>query len=124
MDTQQQSRISPSDRETLARKIKSWGNEFGFQQTGIAPVGLDTAAEKLREWLSNGMHGEMEYMARHGSKRYTAAELVAGTASVISVRMDYLHRDAAKTPRTSISLKSMATRERQPQPPWLRHRCC
>ena len=97
MDTQQQSRISPSDRETLARKIKSWGNEFGFQQTGIAPVGLDTAAEKLREWLSNGMHGEMEYMARHGSKRYTAAELVAGTASVISVRMDYLHRDAAKT---------------------------
>ncbi len=36
------------------------------------------------------MHGEMEYMARHGSRRSRPAELRPGTIRVISVRMDYL----------------------------------
>jgi epoxyqueuosine reductase len=36
------------------------------------------------------MHGEMGWMARHGTKRTRPAELVPGTLSVISARMDYL----------------------------------
>jgi epoxyqueuosine reductase len=32
----------------------------------------------------------MDYMARHGRKRSRPADLVPGTRSVISVRMDYL----------------------------------
>jgi epoxyqueuosine reductase len=35
----------------------------------------------------------MHYMARHGLKRARPAELVPGTVSVISARMDYLPRD-------------------------------
>lgn len=41
-------------------------------------------------WLSNGFHGEMAYMQTHGLKRARPAELVPGTVSVITVRMDYL----------------------------------
>jgi epoxyqueuosine reductase len=37
----------------------------------------------------------MAYMARHGSKRARPAELVPGTLSVITVRMDYLPRTLA-----------------------------
>jgi epoxyqueuosine reductase len=37
----------------------------------------------------------MAYMARHGSKRARPAELVPGTLSVITVRMDYLPRALA-----------------------------
>jgi epoxyqueuosine reductase len=37
-----------------------------------------------------GYHGEMEYMARHGSKRSRPAELEPGTLSVISARLEYL----------------------------------
>ncbi len=44
-------------------------------------------------WLNNGMHGEMEYMARHGNRRSRPAELRPGTLRVISVRMDYLPTD-------------------------------
>lgn len=40
-------------------------------------------------WLEAGFHGEMEYMARHGLKRARPAELVPGTLSVISCRMNY-----------------------------------
>ena len=41
-------------------------------------------------WLERGFHGEMAYMANHGLKRARPAELVPGTLSVITARMDYL----------------------------------
>ncbi|MDO9191693.1 MAG: tRNA epoxyqueuosine(34) reductase QueG, partial [Undibacterium sp.] len=41
-------------------------------------------------WLAAGYHGEMAYMAAHGSKRSRPDELVPGTIRVISVRMNYL----------------------------------
>ena len=42
------------------------------------------------DWLAQGFHGSMTYMALHGLKRARPAELVPGTVSVITVRMDYL----------------------------------
>jgi epoxyqueuosine reductase len=39
------------------------------------------------------MHGEMEYMQRHGSKRSHPEELVPGTCRVVSVRLDYAPHD-------------------------------
>lgn len=42
------------------------------------------------DWLSRGFHGEMGYMAAHGLKRARPAELVPGTVSVLTARMDYL----------------------------------
>ncbi len=46
----------------------------------------------MTAWLQQGFHGEMDYMARHGLKRARPAELVPGTLSVITARMDYLPR--------------------------------
>ena len=43
------------------------------------------------------MHGEMHYMARHGMTRARPAELVPGTLSVLTARMDYLPRDTDVT---------------------------
>ena len=45
-------------------------------------------------WLERGFHGDMAYMAAHGLKRARPAELVPGTVSVITARMDYLPRTA------------------------------
>ena len=42
------------------------------------------------QWLAQGFHGDMHYMAAHGLKRARPAELVPGTVSVITARMDYL----------------------------------
>ncbi len=41
------------------------------------------------------MHGEMDYMAAHGTKRARPAELVPGTVRVIVARMDYLPQGAS-----------------------------
>ncbi len=59
----------------------------------MAGIDLSTAEPGLRAWLEAGFHGTMHYMQAHGSKRARPAELVPGTASVITARMDYLPRD-------------------------------
>ena len=78
------------DYAALARRIKAWGTELGFQAVGIADADLSAAEPRLLEWLAQGWHGEMEYMARHGALRARPAELKPGTLRVISCRMNYL----------------------------------
>ena len=56
---------------------------------GITHVDLSHAEAGLLSWLTAGYHGEMDYMARHGLTRARPAELVPGTVSVITARIDY-----------------------------------
>jgi len=83
------------DFAELTRSIKTWGETLGFQQIGIARIGLDEDEAYLERWLSLGRHGEMSYMSRHGRRRSRPADLVPGTLTVISGRMDYLPRAVA-----------------------------
>ena len=73
----------------LATAIKAWGRELDFADIGITHVDLTHAETDLLHWLSAGYHGEMDYMARHGLTRARPAELVPGTVSVITARIDY-----------------------------------
>ncbi len=77
----------------LVPQIQQWARELGFSQIGVAGVDLSSAEPGLMQWLDQGFHGEMHYMAAHGLKRARPAELVPGTVSVITARMDYLPRD-------------------------------
>jgi epoxyqueuosine reductase len=88
------------DYSGLARRIKQWGSELGFQGVGIAEPALGDAERRLGDWLGRGWHGEMDYMARHGALRARPAELVPGTERVICCRMDYLPalEEAAEDP--------------------------
>lgn len=79
----------------LAARIKTWAHELGFQRAGISDVDLAEDEARLREWLRRGYHGQLDYMARHGTRRTRPAELVPGTLRVVSVRMDYLPADIA-----------------------------
>ncbi|MGV6816631.1 MAG: tRNA epoxyqueuosine(34) reductase QueG [Thiotrichales bacterium] len=73
----------------LWQQISAWSTELGFGDIGVSHIDLDEAGERLQRWLARGFHGEMSYMSKHGSKRYKPAELVPGTLSIISLRMDY-----------------------------------
>jgi epoxyqueuosine reductase len=77
------------DLTRLAQQIKQWGRELGFAAVGIADGELSTAGAGLQAWLAQGFHGEMDYMAAHGSRRSRPAELVPGTVRIISARIDY-----------------------------------
>ncbi len=86
-------RIHPDPRQ-LAEDIKAWGASLGFQAVGIADTDLGPAEARLLEWLAKGCHGEMDYMANHGTRRSRPAELVPGTMRVITARMNYLPAEA------------------------------
>jgi len=77
------------DYPALARDIKRWAQELGFQQAGITTTELGAAEAHLLRWLGAGHHGEMAYMERHGTRRSRPADLVPGTLRIISARMDY-----------------------------------
>lgn len=49
----------------------------------------------MLDWLAKGFHGEMGYMAAHGLKRARPSELLEGTVSVITARMDYLPKSTS-----------------------------
>jgi len=77
------------DYATLAMRIRRWAAELGFRQAGITGIELAEDESRLLGWLHAGYHGDMDYMARHGTRRSRPAELVPGTLRVISLRMDY-----------------------------------
>ncbi len=82
------------DAPGLWLKIRQWAVELGFSQTGVATVDPRACSESgLQAWLDAGSHGDMHYMAAHGMRRARPAELVPGTLSVVTARMDYLPAD-------------------------------
>ena len=78
------------DSKALFSQIQTWALELGFSQIGVTGVDLSAAEPGLLSWLANGFHGDMAYMSSHGLKRARPAELVPGTVSVLTARMDYL----------------------------------
>jgi epoxyqueuosine reductase len=77
------------DPDALMASLRAWASELGFTGIGVAAIDLPADEAFFLEWLRAGFNGEMGYMARHGSKRSRPAELIPGTVSCISVRMDY-----------------------------------
>jgi len=85
--------VERPDLPALARTLKALAVEAGFQRCGISDVHLGEDEVHLRDWLAQGLHGSMAWMARHGDLRSRPAELVPGTVRVLSVGLDY-GRDA------------------------------
>jgi epoxyqueuosine reductase len=85
---------STASLAALAEQIKTWGRELGFQQVAIAGIELAADAQYLTEWLALNHHGEMEYMQRHGEKRWRPDVLIPGTVRAICARIDYWPAEA------------------------------
>jgi epoxyqueuosine reductase len=81
-------------------QIKRWGAELGFAKVGVANLDLAADEAHFRDWLDAGFNGEMGYMSRHGTKRSRPAELLPGTVSCVSARMDYWPAAAADAAAT------------------------
>lgn len=64
--------------------------QLGFDYCGIAEAKeLTNDAKRLEQWLSNGYHGEMQYMENHFDMRVDPRKLVPGAKSVITFLKNY-----------------------------------
>ncbi|MDP2822772.1 MAG: tRNA epoxyqueuosine(34) reductase QueG [Sulfuritalea sp.] len=92
----------------LKHNIRRWGTDLGFDAIGFSGTHVGDAEQNLSAWLAAGCHGDMDYMAAYGadavtgkgSKRALPTELVPGTLSIITARMNYrsasaVHGDTA-----------------------------
>ncbi|MBL0128470.1 MAG: tRNA epoxyqueuosine(34) reductase QueG [Flavobacteriales bacterium] len=78
-----------SSRERSER-IKARALELGFLACGVARADfLADEAPRLEQWLRQGKHGEMGYMANHFDLRLDPRKLVPGAKSVISLAYNY-----------------------------------
>lgn len=82
--------VDPHTLLQLSQDLKQWGKDLGFADVGITDIDLSQAEVDHQAWLEKGYHGEMDYMAKHGTKRTRPAELVPETKRVITARLDYL----------------------------------
>jgi epoxyqueuosine reductase len=78
----------------LKSELASLARARGFDALGVTDAELGKDAEFLERWLAAGKHGEMNYMAKHGTRRTRPGELVPGTVRVLSARMNYWPADA------------------------------
>ena len=86
--------MNPPDFNPLKQELEGLARARGFESMGVAGVDLAIDAGRLDHWLDAGLHGEMGYMSKHGSKRTRPGELVPGTLRVLSARMNYWPPDA------------------------------
>ena len=84
--------------------LKEKTKTLGFDYCGIAKAEqLDQEARRLEDWLSKGMHGNMQYMENHFDLRTDPTKLVPGAKSVITLLCNYFpsHHQNILSPRIS-----------------------
>jgi epoxyqueuosine reductase len=82
--------------ELTLENISDLALEVGFDACGVAPVRrLEADAQFMDDWVAQGLHGEMDYLARNCEKRYDPSVLVPGAQSVVVclLRFDKSGRD-------------------------------
>jgi epoxyqueuosine reductase len=84
---------TPESLLALKQELGALALARGFEGLGVSDVALDPDAARLGRWLDVGLHGEMGYMSRHGTRRTHVDELVPGTLRVLSARMNYWPSD-------------------------------
>jgi epoxyqueuosine reductase len=80
---------SSRDLEQLKSQIGAWASELEFDGFGVSDTDITVAEKYLFSWLKKNRNGEMTYMARHGTRRTRAQELIPDTIRVLSLKMNY-----------------------------------
>jgi epoxyqueuosine reductase len=74
----------------LEHRLKAKAAELGFAACGIARAdAAPLAAERLHQWLAEGRHGDMIWMAERAHHRESPAGLWPAVRSVVSLGMSY-----------------------------------
>src|SRR5262245_27567098 len=78
--------------DSLSSAIKDQARALGFELVGIAPETDADGFDRLREWLDQGMAGEMDYMHRHAEARRHPESVFKNVRTVVMVGISYHSR--------------------------------
>lgn len=76
--------------DNLEQRLRAKATELGFAACGIARAdAAPRAGERLRQWLAEGRHGDMIWMAERAHQRGSPAALWPEVRSVVALGMSY-----------------------------------
>lgn len=80
---------APLERESVSQQVLTRCHELGFALAGVCRAEPTKYSAELRDWLAEGKHGEMAWLAEHTKKREDPREMVDGARSIICVADRY-----------------------------------
>ena len=82
--------VNAPDTGDLKQRLVAKARELGFVAVGVAPATDDPLrANRLEQWLDEGMHGSMEWMAARAEVRRGPHSMWPEARSVIALGMSY-----------------------------------
>ena len=79
----------------LRTRLRGFAHKLGFDSCRIAACRPPLHSEEFSEWLKQGAHGEMDYMARGEEKRRDPEKILPGARSMIVLALNYFQGDAS-----------------------------
>lgn len=86
--------MSFSETETLEEYIRQTALDQGFDLCRITHAGTPDSWPAYQAWIDAGMHGKMEYLARHSEKKADLSKVLPQVKSVITLAVSYLQGDS------------------------------
>lgn len=80
---------APASPLTLEQRLERQAYALGFDLVGFVRLGPAETAPHFDDWIANGRHGDMHYMARDAEIRHDTRRPEPGSVSAIVVTMDY-----------------------------------
>ena len=77
------------DAQGWNQRINEKARELGFAKSGIRRVERLDDRNRLEEWLAEGNHGEMQWMARNSDRRLDPSKVLAQARSIITLGVNY-----------------------------------
>src|SRR5437899_6439452 len=87
-------RFGAADNE-LKQRLVVFARTLGFDSCRVAACSTPAHADEFDDWLDEGAHGEMEYMARATEKRRDPHKVLDGAKSIIVLALNYFQGDSA-----------------------------
>lgn len=73
----------------LRERVEAEARALGFDAFGVAPVDADVRAEYFRRWIADGMHGDMDWLAKDPDRRTDATRVLPEARSLVVVGLNY-----------------------------------
>lgn len=89
-----------SNPEGIAERILKKASKFGFDSAGWTKASPPLDFVFFSQWLSNGMHGEMNYLDKHRDARSDPNSILPGVKTILMVSMNY--KPEPRLPRNAL----------------------
>src|SRR3984893_19544947 len=78
----------------LKERLVDFAREIGFDSCRVAACAPPAHANEFKDWLDDGAHGEMSYMARGKEKRRDPQIILPGAKSIVVLALNYFQGSA------------------------------